>query len=284
MNVPLLDVNAQNHPIANELRDAFDSVLESGRFIMGAEVEQFEAEMAFALGVSSGTDAILLALMALGIEAGDEVICPSFTFFATAGCIARLGATPVFCDCHPDTFNMDFESAGECVTEKTKAIIPVHLFGQSVDMDVCMAFASKHGLRVVEDTAQSLGARFHGKACGTIGELGTYSFFPSKNLGGLGDGGLVVTNDDGLADIAAKLRNHGMHPRYYHQMVGGNFRLDALQAALLSVKFKHYSSYVQHRQENAAYYSEKLGDCEGVLLPSEQHGYEHFQLRHTAQL
>jgi len=198
MNVPLLDVNAQNHPIADELRGAFEGVLETGRFIMGAEVEQFEAEIAefvgakHAIGVSSGTDAILLALMALGIGPGDEVICPSFTFFATAGCIARTGATPVFCDCHSDTFNMDFASAEACVSEKTKAIIPVHLFGQSVDMGACEAFAQKHGLKVIEDTAQSLGAKYGGKSCGAMSDFGTYSFFPSKNLGGLGDGGLFT--------------------------------------------------------------------------------------------
>lgn len=290
MNVPLLDVNAQNHPIAEELRAAFDGVLETGRFIMGAEVEQFEAELAeflgvkHAIGVSSGTDAILLALMALGIGQGDEVICPSFTFFATAGCIARTGATPVFCDCHPDTFNIDFASAEQCLSDKTKAIIPVHLFGQSVDMDACAAFAEKHELKVIEDTAQSLGAKFGERSCGAMSEFGTYSFFPSKNLGGLGDGGLLVTQDDELADIAIKMRNHGMHPRYYHQMVGGNFRLDALQAALLRVKFSHYADYTRQRQENAAYYKEQLKELEGVILPVEQDGYEHIWNQFTLRV
>ena len=290
MNVPLLDVNAQNHPIAEELRSAFDGVLESGRFIMGAEVEQFEAEMArfigakHAIGVSSGTDAILLALMALNIGPGDEVICPSFTFFATAGCIARTGATPVFCDCHQDTFNIDFSSAEECISEKTKAIIPVHLFGQSVDMSACDAFAQKHGLKVIEDTAQSLGARYQDKVCGAMADFGTYSFFPSKNLGGLGDGGLVATQNDELADIAIKLRNHGMHPRYYHQMVGGNFRLDALQAALLRVKFSHYADYTRQRQENAAYYKEHLADLNDIVLPVEKDGYEHIWNQFTLRV
>lgn len=290
MNVPLLDVNAQNHPISGELRAAFDSVLESGRFIMGDEVEAFETSLAefvgakHAIGVSSGTDAILLALMALGIGHGDEVICPSFTFFATAGCIARTGATPVFCDCHPDTFNVDFASAEECVTDKTNAIIPVHLFGQSVDMDACAAFAKKHSLKVIEDTAQSLGAKYGDKSCGAMAEFGTYSFFPSKNLGGLGDGGLVVTNDDELADIAIKMRNHGMHPKYYHQMVGGNFRLDALQAALLRVKFSHYADYTRQRQENAAYYKKHLTGLEGITLPSEQDGYEHIWNQFTLRV
>ncbi len=290
MPVPLLDVNAQNHAIKSELRAAFDSVLESGRFIMGVEVEQFEAELAeylgvkHAVGVSSGTDAILLALMALGVGHGDEVICPSFTFFATAGCIARTGATPVFCDCHPDSFNIDFGSAEVCITGRTKAIIPVHLFGQAVDMDACMVFAEKHGLSVVEDTAQSLGARYKGKACGAIGDFGTYSFFPSKNLGGLGDGGLLVTQDDKLAEIAVKMRNHGMHPRYYHQMVGGNFRLDALQAALLRVKFRYYADYTRRRQENAAYYHEQLAGIEEVTLPVTDEGNEHIWNQFTIRV
>lgn len=290
VNVPLLDVNAQNHPIAGELREAFDGVLESGCFIMGGEVERFEAAVAefvgarHAVGVSSGTDAILLSLMALGIGPGDEVICPSFTFFATAGCIARVGATPVFCDCRPDTFNIDFSSAEECVTSKTKAVIPVHLFGQAADMDACMAFARRCDLAVIEDTAQSLGARFCSQSCGAIGEFGTYSFFPSKNLGGLGDGGMLVTQDDTLASIAVKLRNHGMHPRYHHQMVGGNFRLDALQAALLSVKLGHYSGYARRRQQNAAFYLEQLAGLEGVSLPHVVEGNSHIWNQFTIRI
>ena len=290
MNVPLLDVNAQNHPIADELRAAFERVLASGYFIMGAEVEKFEASTAeylgakHAIGVSSGTDAILLALMALGIGQGDEVICPSFTFFATAGCIARTGATPVFCDCHADTYNMDFSSAEACITERTKAVIPVHLFGQSANMTACQEFASKHDLAVIEDTAQSMGARYHGQACGAMGDFGTYSFFPSKNLGGLGDGGLLVTQDDELADTATKMRNHGMHPRYYHQMIGGNFRLDALQAALLNVKFAHYADYIGGRQQNAAYYLEHLQGIPGLILPSTEDGNEHIWNQFTLRV
>ncbi len=290
MPVPLLDVNAQNHAIQSELRAAFDKVLETGRFIMGEEVEAFEASIAeftgskHAIGVSSGTDAILLALMALGIGHGDEVICPSFTFFATAGCIARTGATPVFCDCHPDNFNIDFDSAAQCVTERTKAIIPVHLFGQSVDMETCAAFAKKHQLKVIEDTAQSLGASYRGTSCGAMSEFGTYSFFPSKNLGGLGDGGLLVTQDDQLAEIAVKMRNHGMHPRYYHQMVGGNFRLDALQAALLRVKFAHYANYTRLRQEHAAYYLDNLSGVDGITLPITDDGNNHIWNQFTIRV
>lgn len=290
MNVPLLDVNAQNHPIGDELRAAFDSVLSTGRFIMGEEVEKFEASAAqylgvkHAVGVSSGTDAILLALMALGIGQGDEVICPSFTFFATAGCISRTGATPVFCDSHLDSYNIDFDSAESCVTERTKAIIPVHLFGQSADMDACQVFAKKHDLIVIEDTAQSMGARYGSQYCGSIGDFGTYSFFPSKNLGGLGDGGLLVTQDDALAETAIKMRNHGMHPRYYHQLVGGNFRLDALQAALLNVKFAHYADYISGRQNNAAYYLEQLQGLPGLVLPSVEQGNEHIWNQFTIRV
>ncbi len=290
MPVPLLDVNAQNHAIADELRDAFNRVLESGRFIMGDEVEEFEASIAsfvgakHAIGVSSGTDAILLALMALGIGPGDEVICPSFTFFATAGCIARTGATPVFCDCHPDNFNIDFDSAQQCLTERTTAIIPVHLFGQSVDMDACSAFATKHKLAVIEDTAQSLGAKYRDKSCGAMADFGTYSFFPSKNLGGLGDGGLLVTQDEQLAEIAVKMRNHGMHPRYHHPLVGGNFRLDALQAALLNVKFGHYADYTRCRQDNAAYYLDQLSGTPGITLPSIDPGNTHIWNQFTLRV
>ncbi len=275
MSVPLLDVNAQNLPLESELKAAFDSVLQSGRFIMGDEVTSFENEIAelvgakYAIGCSSGTDAILLALMALGIGEGDEVLCPSFTFFATAGCVSRVGAIPVFVDSCPACFNIDLAKAGELVNENTKAIIPVHLFGQAADMDSVMEFADENGLAVIEDAAQAIGARYKGLGCGTIGHFGTYSFFPSKNLGGLGDGGMLVTNSEELADQARVLLNHGMKPKYYHQFVGGNFRLDALQAALLRVKLRHYGEYSSGRKENASYYLEKLSPLDGVVVASE---------------
>ena len=232
MAVPLLDVNAQNLPLERELNEAFLRVLRSGQFIMGPDVGAFEAEVAkfagvkHAIGVSSGTDAILLALMALDIKAGDEVLCPTFTFFATAGCIARAGAFPVFVDADPITFNVDVADAGRKVTARTKAIIPVHLFGQSANMDAVMELAGKHNLTVIEDGAQSLGARYRGRHVGSIGTFGTYSFFPSKNLGALGDAGMVVANDDALAEKARLLRTHGSKPKYYHKLVGANFRLD----------------------------------------------------------
>src|SRR6187402_3918082 len=222
MPVPLLDVNAQNHPLEAEFTAAFTRVFKSGQFIMGPEVEALEKDICaitgakHGIGCSSGTDAILLALMALGIGPGDEVLVPTFTFFATAGCVARTGATPVFVDACPVCFNIDTKKAAAKVTSKTKAIIPVHLFGQSADMDAVMALAKEHNLRVIEDGAQSIGSEYKGKGSGTIGDFGTYSFFPSKNLGGFGDGGAVVCNDDTFYEQAKILRMHGSMPKYYH--------------------------------------------------------------------
>lgn len=270
MAVPLLDLNAQNLALETELKAAFERVLKSGHFILGSEVTEFEKEIAefvgskHAIGVSSGTDAILLALMALDIKPGDEVLCPSFTFFATAGCVSRVGAMPVFVDSCPASFNIDPVDAAAKVTERTKAIIPVHLFGQCADMDPILELGRKHGIPVIEDTAQSMGARNKGRGAGTMGEFGTYSYFPSKNLGGLGDGGMVVTNDDALAEKSRLLRTHGSKPKYYHKMVGGNFRLDALQAALLRVKLPHYNSFTERRQANAAFYTSRLSTIAGV--------------------
>lgn len=264
MAVPLLDVNAQNHPLEAEFTAAFQRVFRSGTFIMGPEITAFEAEAAALLrtkhciALSSGTDALLAAFMALGIGHGDEVLCPAFTFFATAGCVARTGATPVFTDVCPVTFNMDLSDARRKITPRTKAIVPVHLYGQSADMDGVLALAKEHQLAVIEDAAQAFGALSRGQPCGTMGDFGAYSFFPSKNLGGLGDSGLLSTNDDALADLARSMRNHGMQPKYFHSHIGGNFRMDALQAALLRVKLPHYQSYTERRQANADYYTEQL--------------------------
>jgi len=275
VNVPLLDVPAQNAPLRDELLQVFESVLDSGYFILGPEVEAFENEAAHYLGVphtigvSSGTDALIVSLLAAGIGPGDEVICPSFTFFATAGSVVRVGATPVFADSLEDDFNIDLESVKSQVTSKTKAIIPVHLFGRSCDIPGIVKFANEYGLVVIEDTAQSLSASVDGRKCGTFGHFGTYSFFPSKNLGGYGDGGLVSCQDDALAEKVRQLRNHGMHPKYYHAMVGGNFRIDALQAALLRKKLPHLDSYGEARAGNAAFYLEEFAelDSERVALP-----------------
>lgn len=277
MSVPLLDVNAQNHPLESELLEAFARVLRHGRFILGPEMETFENEVAemlgcrHALAVSSGTDALLLGLMALDLQPGDEVLCPAFTFFATAGAVSRLGAVPVFTDVCPVCFNMDVNDARAKITPRTKAIIPVHLFGQSADMDSLLKLAREHGLRVLEDGAQAIGATYKGRACGTMGDFGAFSFFPSKNLGGFGDGGMLVTNDDALADYARVQRVHGMKPKYYHHHVGGNFRLDTLQCALLSVKLKRYSTYTAQRQANAAHYAQALADLPGVVTADPAH-------------
>lgn len=277
MSVPLLDVNAQNLPLESELQAAFTRVLQHGRFIMGPEMETLEKEIAamvgvkHALAVSSGTDALLLALMALDVGPGDEVLCPAFTFFATAGAVSRLGAIPVFTDICPICFNMDVNDARAKITPRTKVIIPVHLFGQSADMDAILALAAEKGLRVIEDGAQAIGATYKGRGCGSMGDFGAYSFFPSKNLGGFGDGGMLVTNDDALAEFARVLRVHGSKPKYYHHYVGGNFRMDTLQCALLSVKVQHYGDYTAQRQTNAAHYTQALSKLPGVVQAEAAH-------------
>lgn len=290
MAVPLLSVNAQNHPLEAEFTEAFARVFRSGVFIMGPEITALEEETAklvgvkHSIGVSSGTDAILLALMALGIGPGDEVLCPAFTFFATAGCVSRVGATPVFVDVCADDFNINVADARAKITPRTKAIIPVHLFGQCADMDAVMTLASEHNLYVIEDAAQAIGSSQRGRDAGTVGHFGCYSFFPSKNLGGLGDGGLLTTNDPALAVRAKAMRNHGMEPKYYHSMIGGNFRLDALQAALLRVKLPHYAEYNAKRQANAAYYIEKLSSLPGFVLPITSDGNTHIWNQFTLRV
>lgn len=293
MRIPLLDVNAQNLPLESAFQEAFQRVIRSGRFILGPEVGELEEKIAeltgvrHAIGVSSGTDALLLALMTLEIGPGDEVLCPSFTFFATAGCIARTGATPVFVDSLESSFNIDVEDAARKVTSRTKAIIPVHLFGQMADMDAVMKLASDHDLAVIEDCAQSMGATCRGRAAGGIGTFGAFSFFPSKNLGGFGDGGMLVCDDDQLAERARCLRGHGSRPKYYHRYVGGNFRLDTLQAALLLVKLPHWRRWIAARRENAASYNEILKPFAAnglVHLPAEEAGYEHTWNQYTVRI
>jgi dTDP-4-amino-4,6-dideoxygalactose transaminase len=272
MNVPLLDLKPQNAALEPELQEAFARVLRSGHFILGPEVDKFERALAeftgakHALGLSSGTDAILVALMALGIGPGDEVLCPSFTFFATAGCVARVGAKPVFVDSCPVCFNLDVRDAAQRITPATKAIIPVHLFGQAADMVGVFDLAEEHGLKVIEDAAQAMGATYSGQQVGTFGEFGTISFFPTKNLGALGDAGAVITSDTALYEKAKILRMHGMEPKYYHQVIGGNFRLDALQAAMLSVKLPHFNGYTEKRRRNAALYTERLAKLPRVEI------------------
>ncbi|MEM6883775.1 MAG: DegT/DnrJ/EryC1/StrS family aminotransferase [Verrucomicrobiota bacterium] len=272
MKVPLFSPIAQNDPLATELQAKFKAVLESGYFILGPEVEGFESEAAdylgaeHAIGVSSGTDALLIALMALGIGPGDEVIVPSFTFFATAGVVQRVGATPVFADVCLSCYQLKPEEVERRITEKTKAVIPVHLFGHAADLTEIQNVVSDKDIAMVEDVAQSMGVKVGGNYGGTMGDIGCFSFFPTKNLGGFGDGGLVTAQDVKLAEKLRRLRNHGMHPKYYHAEVGGNFRLDALQAALLRIKLPHLDIYLAGRQKNAEYYLEHLPYSDRVII------------------
>ena len=265
MSLPLLDLKAQYQSIREEVQAAVNRVLESGQYIMGPEVKAFEQEVAeyigvkHAIGVANGTDALLLALDAKGIGAGDEVITTPFTFFATAEVISQLGAKPVFVDIDPETYNIDVEQIREKINQRTKAIIPVHIFGQPANMDEIMSLAEEHQLFVLEDAAQAMGAEYHGKKIGSWGHAATFSFFPTKNLGGYGDGGMVVTNDDALAEKIRILRAHGSYPKkYYHNALGYNSRLDELQAAVLRVKLRYLNTWNDQRREKAKIYTERL--------------------------
>lgn len=277
--VSLLDLTAQYQDIKPEIRQAIDHVLESGSYIMGPYVKNFEAAIAqycgtkHAIGVANGTDALLLTLDALGVGPGDEVITSPFTFFASAEVISQVGATPVFVDIDPKTYNIDPAKLEAAITPRTKAIIPIHIFGQPVDMDPIMEIADKHQLHVIEDACQAIGSTYHGKRIGSIGTAGCFSFFPTKNLGGYGDGGIVVTNDDELARKIQILRVHGSNPKYYHSVIGYNSRLDALQAAMLQVKLKYIDQWNQQRRDKAAIYNEALKDLP-ITLPYVKEGRE----------
>lgn len=292
--VPLLDLTGQYAAIREEVREALDRVVESQKFILGPEVEALEEEVAsysrcrYGIGVSSGTDALLVALMALGIKAGDEVITPAYSFFATAGCVVRLGAKPVFVDIDPDTYNISPEKFEAAITQRTRAVIPVHLYGQMAEMDQLMEIARRHKIPVIEDAAQAIGAEYKGRRAGSIGDFGCFSFFPSKNLGGFGDGGMVTTDNAEVAERVRLLRNHGDWPKYYHKVVGGNFRLDAIQAAVLRVKLRYLDEWIGARQRNAASYRKLFMEAgivasderEGIRLPVEaserRHTYNYF--------
>ena len=291
--VPLLDLQAQYRPIRSELLAAIERVCDSQRFILGPEVEALEAELAQALeaphavSTSSGTDALLATLMALGIGPGDEVVTTTYSFFATAGCVSRLGATPVLVDILPDTFNLDPAAVQAALTPRTRAVVAVHLYGLCADMDPLVAATSDAGVPLVEDAAQAIGARYKGRQAGSIGAAGCFSFFPSKNLGAFGDGGLVTSVDGALAREIALLRNHGAEPKYLHKRIGGNFRLDALQAAVLRVKLPHLPAWTAGRRANAARYASLFARLEAaglVTLPTEPVGYHHIYNQYVIRL
>ncbi len=277
MDVKLLDLTAQYLPIRNEIRRAIDEVCDSQALILGPYVERFEKKLAeycqtkHAIGVSSGTDAILCSLMAMEIGPGDEVICPSFTFFATAGCIARTGATPVFVDIDPVTFNIDPNLIEAKITPRTKAILPVHLFGQCADMTRINAIAHRHEIRVLEDAAQAVGAKHHGNPACSMGFAGCLSFYPTKNLGAFGDAGAICTNDDAFAERCRLLRVHGSGHQYHHKYIGGMFRLAAIQAAVLEVKLKYLNGWHEGRRRNAAIYDKMLAGSK-VITPRIEQG------------
>ncbi len=275
--VPLLDLKIQYAAIREEVRKVIDEVCDSQAFILGPRVEQLEREISdycgikHAIGVSSGSDALLVALMAAGVGQGDEVITTTFTFFATAGCVARLGAKPVLVDIEPDTFNIRPDLIEAAITKRTKAIVAVDLFGQLCDLDKIGDLAARNHLTLIEDAAQSLGASRNGRKSGQFGGMCCFSFFPSKNLGAFGDGGMVATDDDELADRCRMIRGHGAKPKYFHSMIGGNFRLDALQAAVLSVKLKYLDGWSAARRANAARYDQLLAGSD-VITPKVREG------------
>jgi len=289
MSVPMVDLKIQYAAIRDEVAGAVHGVIESTHFILGPQGKALEEAIAayhgvkYAVAVASGTDALHLALLAAGIKHGDEVITTPFTFIATAEAISYTGAVPVFVDIDPVTFNIDVNKIEAAITTKTRAIVPVHLYGQPADMDVLMALAKKHGLRVVEDCAQSFGAEYKGRKTGAIGDMGCFSFFPSKNLGCYGDGGMVITGDAGLAEHVLSLRNHGSHVRYYHDEIGFNSRLDEIQAAVLRIKFKHIDEYNEKRGKNARLYNDHLSGT-GVRTPSEQRGTRHVFHQYTVRV
>ncbi|NCA83268.1 MAG: DegT/DnrJ/EryC1/StrS family aminotransferase [Opitutae bacterium] len=293
MKVPLLDLKPQYEQIRAEVEPMLLEICKSQTFILGPKVQECEAAVAaycgaaHGVGMSSGSDALIVALMAEGIGAGDEVITAPYTFFATVGAIARVGAKTVFVDIDPATFNLDGAKLEAAVTPRTKAIIPVHLYGQMADMDAVMAVAQKHGLIVIEDACQAIGAEWKGQRAGSLGDYGCFSFFPSKNLGCFGDGGLVTMRDAAKARKVAILRNHGMDPKYHHREIGGNFRLDALQAAVVTIKLKHLDGWTAARQANAARYEKlfaqtaavKSGQVTLPAVKTNRHIYNQFVVR-----
>ena len=290
LRVPLLDLKAQYASIRDEVQGALAEVFESQQFILGPQLRALEGEIAayagtrFAIGVGSGTDALLLTLRAFGIGPGDEVIVPAFTFFATAECVSLLGATPVFADIQPGTFTLDPEDTAARVTERTRAIIPVHLYGQSADMDPIRELARRRTLRVIEDNAQALGATYHGRRTGSLADAGCISFYPTKNLGGWGDGGMVVTDSEPLAQRLHCLRDHGASSKYRSQEIGWNSRLDEIQAAVLRVKLRHLEQWNRQRARHAAAYNKLLAPLAGVTTPKLGGWGEHVFHQYTVRV
>ncbi len=288
--IPILDLSAEIEALWDELNAATQRVLRSGRFILGPEVEAFEREVAeylgvkHAIGVNSGTDALVIGLRALGVGPGDEVITTPFTFFATAEAISLVGATPVFVDIDPNTFTIDRGLIEEKITPRTRAILPVHLYGQAADMDSILGLAEKYGLKVLEDVAQAFGGEYKGRKLGTIGHAGAFSFFPSKNLGAYGDGGLIATDDDRVAETARMLRAHGARRKYHNEMLGYNSRLDALQAAILRVKLRYVDGWNEARRKAACTYNELLKDVPGVVTPYEAPYAKHVYHQYTVRI
>lgn len=287
-HVAMLDLATEYELFRDELSTTVHAVLESQKFINGPAVVRFEDELrrrigsSHAVAVSSGTDALLCSLMALEVGAGDEVIVPSFTFFATAGAVWRTGARPVFVDIDPKTFTISVEAVQAAITSRTRAVIPVHLFGQCADMDELASLARQHDLTLIEDAAQALGAQYRGRSAGTLGDLACASFYPTKNLGGLGEGGMIFTDSTDLADLVRQLRNHGESERYVHERVGGNFRLDTLKAAILLVKLAYWEEFTRRRQENARAYNEQLAGVPVGLpfvAPGRTHVYHQYTIR-----
>lgn len=289
MTIPMVDLKVQYEAIKEEINSAVLGVVQSTAFILGPQGKALEQEVAayhgvkHAVGVASGTDALHLALIAAGVGRGDEVITTPFTFIATAEAVSYVGAVPVFVDIEPDTFNIDPEHIEKKITKKTKAVIPVHLYGHPAEMDRIMKIAKKYNLRVIEDCAQSFGAEYNGRKTGTFGDIGCFSFFPSKNLGCYGDGGMVITNDDSLAERITALRNHGSRVRYYHDEVGFNSRLDEMQAAILRVKLRRIDTYNENRRKNASLYSEYL-KAAGIKTPVEREGSRHVFHQYTIRI
>jgi dTDP-4-amino-4,6-dideoxygalactose transaminase len=289
LSIPLLDLGPQTEALWEELTSAMEQVARSGHFIMGPNVKAFEQEIAaylgvkHALGVNSGTDALVIGLRAAGVGPGDEVITTPFSFFATAEAISHLGARPIFVDIDPASYNLVPELVEAAATARTRAIIPVHLFGQAADMDPIMAIATERSLRVVEDTAQALGAQYRGRQAGTLGDVGAFSFFPTKPLGAFGDGGLIATDDEEVAAEARMLRVHGARKKYHNEAIGYNSRLDELQAAVLRVKLPHLDAWNEGRRAAAARYAALLAGVEGVVAPSEEaygrHVYHQYTIR-----